>query len=81
LGELYRIVLKKLALEELGRGLRQNVVAYGAGEEQRCGVGGSEERNVRGDHLLKLLYSLDPKSPGVQPGMRETDDLLPDALR
>src|ERR671920_1006974 len=80
-GELYRIILKELALEELGRGLRQDLVAYGAGEEQRRWVGGGEERNIRGDRLPKLLYGLDPKSPGVQPGMRETDDLLPDALR
>jgi len=58
-----------------------DLVAYGAGEEQRRGVGGGEERNVRGDRLPKVLYGLDPERPCVQPGVREADDLLTDALR
>ena len=59
--ELYRIVLQELALEELGCGARQDLVAYGAGEEQRGRVGGGEERNVRGDRLPKPFHGFDPE--------------------
>ena len=74
------VVLEEFILHEPGIGRQDQFVNHCPREEQRGRISGAEKGHVDGNDGFEPLHHFAVERAGVQSGMREPDQLLPDSF-